>query len=363
MNFRHLRAFAAIVDAGGFARAAERLHVSQPALSRQIHALELELGISLFDRVGRGVRLTSQGEDLLTHSRRLLTELGSLSERARALKAGQAGLLRVGATPQVIESLLADFLAGYERRHPLVEVELKEAGGAQLGDLLDRGEIEVAIMPAGDARFEGRALYPMCLLAVLPEGHRLSRRRSLEVADLEESTAIAAQPGFCFARMVRGCLSNRACTAAGDPRERGPPSDHCSGEDRARTCRCSLAGTNTSRWRPDRTSRTPWRFDRQMDRCRLEPTPIFRSLRRILRRRTCRLCPSRLPGAKFCAPRATIAGAEGVKMLTRGFSCSQRRARDGRCIATMPPAARLVWVKTYRSPGHESMSLVPQITA
>ena len=53
MNFRHLRAFATIVDAGGFARAAERLHLSQPALSRQIRALELELGISLFDRVGQ----------------------------------------------------------------------------------------------------------------------------------------------------------------------------------------------------------------------------------------------------------------------------------------------------------------------
>src|SRR6476646_7812868 len=150
MNLSHFRAFATIVDAGGFARAAERLHVSQPALSRQIRALELELGISLFDRVGRGVRLTSQGEDLLRHSRRLLTEVSSLSERARALKGGEAGLLRVGATPQVIENLLADFLAGYERRHPLVEVELKEAGGTELGNLLDRGEIEVAIMPAGD---------------------------------------------------------------------------------------------------------------------------------------------------------------------------------------------------------------------
>jgi DNA-binding transcriptional LysR family regulator len=196
MNFRHLRAFATIVDAGGYARAAERLHLSQPALSRQIHALELELGISLFDRVGRGVRLTSQGEDLLRHSRRLLTEVASLGERARALKAGQAGLLRVGATPQAIESLLADFLTGYERRHPLVEVELKDAGGAQLGDLLDRGEIEVAIMPAGDARFEGRALYPMCLLAVVPEGHRLSRRPLLEVAELESEPLLLLSRGF-----------------------------------------------------------------------------------------------------------------------------------------------------------------------
>ena len=196
MNFRHLRAFAAIVDAGGFARAAEHLHVSQPALSRQIHALELELGIPLFDRVGRGVRLTSQGEDLLRHSRRLLTDVSSLSERARALKIGQAGLLRVGATPQVIENLLADFLAEYERRHPLVEVELKEAGGVQLGDLLDRGEIELAIMPAGDARFEGRALYPMSLVAVLPQGHRLSRRPSLEVAELESEPLLMLSRSF-----------------------------------------------------------------------------------------------------------------------------------------------------------------------
>ena len=65
MNFRHLRAFAAIVDAGGFARAAERVHLSQPALSRQIHALEDELGVPLFDRIGRRVQLTSEGEDLL----------------------------------------------------------------------------------------------------------------------------------------------------------------------------------------------------------------------------------------------------------------------------------------------------------
>ena len=196
MNFRHLRAFATIVDAGSFARAAERLHVSPPALSRQIHAFELELGISLFDRVGRGVRLTSQGEDLLRHGRRLLTDVGSFSERARALKAGQAGLLRVGATPQVIENLLADFLAGHERRHPLVEVELKEAGGAQLGDLLDRGEIEVVIMPSGDARFEERALYPMSLVAVLPEGHRLSRCRSLEITELESEPLFLLSRGF-----------------------------------------------------------------------------------------------------------------------------------------------------------------------
>src|SRR6185436_12319714 len=72
MNLRHLRAFAAVVDAGGVARAAGGLHLSQPALSRQIAALEQELGVALFDRVGRRVQLTPEGEDLLRHGRRLL---------------------------------------------------------------------------------------------------------------------------------------------------------------------------------------------------------------------------------------------------------------------------------------------------
>jgi len=79
MNFRHLRAFAAVADAGGIARAATRLHVSQPALSRQIQGLEAELGVPLFDRIGRRVRLTSAGEDLLRRSRRTTQALKDVS--------------------------------------------------------------------------------------------------------------------------------------------------------------------------------------------------------------------------------------------------------------------------------------------
>src|SRR5262245_32497797 len=117
MNLRHLRAFATIVDLGGLSRAATRLHLSQPALSRQIQALEADLGVPLFDRVGRRVQLTSQGEDLLQRVRRLLAEAESLGERARELQSGETGVLRVAATPQVIENLLAPFLIRYRRRH------------------------------------------------------------------------------------------------------------------------------------------------------------------------------------------------------------------------------------------------------
>src|SRR4051812_28255497 len=139
MNLRHLRAFATIVDAGTVARAATRLHLSQPALSRQIHALEADLGIQLFDRIGRRVQLTAQGEELLRRTRRLLAEADSLQERARELNSGESGILRVAATPQVIENLLAPFLIQYRIRHPGVEVHLVEDGGARLIGRLERG--------------------------------------------------------------------------------------------------------------------------------------------------------------------------------------------------------------------------------
>src|SRR5262245_8336625 len=110
MKLSHLRTFAAIADNGGFARAAVRLNLTQSAASRQIGALESELGVALFDRIGRRIQLTSEGDDLLRRARRLLADADAISERASALKGGQLGTLRVSATPQVIENLLAAFL-------------------------------------------------------------------------------------------------------------------------------------------------------------------------------------------------------------------------------------------------------------
>src|SRR5215468_9819224 len=93
MDLRYLRSFVAIVEAGGLARAVPRLHLSQPALSRQVRALERSLGLRLFDRVGRRVQLTSEGEDMLGRARRLLADAEALGERARSLQGGRTGLI------------------------------------------------------------------------------------------------------------------------------------------------------------------------------------------------------------------------------------------------------------------------------
>ncbi len=184
MNLRHLQTFVAVADAGGLRRAAGRVHLSQPAISRQVHALEAELGVRLFDLIRRRVQLTSAGEDLLQRSRRLLIDAEAIGERARALKSGQTGVLRVGAMPQLIESMMVPFLKQYRRRHPGVEVRLTEDGGLRLPLRLERGDVHLATIPEADERFDSRLLFPIYVLAVMSPDHPLRRRAVIDVVDL-----------------------------------------------------------------------------------------------------------------------------------------------------------------------------------
>jgi LysR family transcriptional regulator, cyn operon transcriptional activator len=210
MDLHQLRTFVAIAETGGVARAATRLNLSQPAASRQIQVLEADLGVQLFDRIGRRVQLTAAGEDLLRRSHRLLGEADALRERARALQAGEAGIVRIGATPPMVEAVLAAFLPAYRRRHPGVEVHVVEDGGAGLAGVLERGDAHVAYVPAGDDRFCGRLLYPIHVIAVTPERHPLHDRRTLEIAELAGERLLTLRRGFGSREWF-----DTACSAAG----------------------------------------------------------------------------------------------------------------------------------------------------
>jgi DNA-binding transcriptional LysR family regulator len=195
MKLAHLRTFVAIADSGGFARAAARLNLTQSAVSRQIHTLEAELGLALFDRINRRVQLTSEGEDLLQQCRRVLAEVETVGERAHLLQAGETGILRVGATPQVIENLLANFLTRYRCRHPDVEVHLIEDGGVRLNSRLEQGDVHL-VLTAANGRIDSRLLYPMHALAALSPTHPRARQAVLEVADLADEPLLLLRRDF-----------------------------------------------------------------------------------------------------------------------------------------------------------------------
>ena len=223
MKLGQLRTFVAIADTGGFARAAAQLNLTQSAASRQIALLEEHLGLPLFDRDGRNVKLTPAGEDLLRRSRRLLSDAAALGERARELRGGQVGTLRISASPQVLENILAPFLVRFLRSHPGVDVQLLESGDARR-EQLERGEIHLAMMPFVDAEpFQRRLLYPVYVVAVLPRSHRLSRRAVLDVTELRDERLLLLKHQFgvrrwfetaCFAAEVRPRIMSESASPA-----------------------------------------------------------------------------------------------------------------------------------------------------
>lgn len=210
MDLRQMRYFAAVAECLSFSRAAARLNVSQSALSRQVRLLEDEMGVRVFDRVGRTIALTPAGADLLARCQSVLKDVESLSHRAAELAGGSAGPLRVGATPQTLESVVSRFLPHYQQTHPQVDVVLVEDGSARLSRELERGRLDLVIggRPA-DSVLAGRELFPLGALAVVPPGSRRSGQIWLEIAELAGENLLLLRPHF----MTRQVF-DAACHAA-----------------------------------------------------------------------------------------------------------------------------------------------------
>jgi LysR family transcriptional regulator, cyn operon transcriptional activator len=196
MELRHLRYFVGIADAGGVSRAATRLNVSQPALSRQIRDLESELGVALFDRRGGRFVLTGEGEDLLVRGRQLLAEAAAFGQRAAALRGGDQGIIRLGVAPLTLEALLPPFLVRHQRRHPGIEVRLIEDSPSRLWAGVERGELTFAVSFPGHEGLGSRLLFPVCALAVMSSDRRPARRATIEVADVTRERLLLLRPNF-----------------------------------------------------------------------------------------------------------------------------------------------------------------------
>ena len=215
MDVRHARTFVTVADLGTISKAALRLHVAQPALSRQIRNLEQELGLRLFDRVGRRLVLTGEGAQLLSDCRSLLSCAKAIGERAQLLQRGDSGVLKVAASPQHIESVFAQFLPRYAQRYPNVEVRLFEAVGLENLAMLERGEIDLAqnllhAVPPDDGRFGSHVLGPFELLAASQRSLPFGKRGAIEIARLAAYPLLVLDAGFTVRRTF-----DAACRLAG----------------------------------------------------------------------------------------------------------------------------------------------------
>ena len=215
MDLRQVRTFVTVAELGTVSHAAQQLHVAQPALSRQIAALESELGVPLFDRIAGRLQLSAAGERLLGDCRGLLNYSLELAEHAQLLRQPDAGVLKVAASPHFLESVFPGFLQVYARRFPNVQVKLVDIMGSQAVGMLERGEIHLAqssmrLIGPGDQHLEGIPLQPVMMLAASHLGLKLGRGGVVEIADLAPHPLLQTGSEYLMRRTF-----DAACRMAG----------------------------------------------------------------------------------------------------------------------------------------------------
>jgi DNA-binding transcriptional LysR family regulator len=186
MELRHIRYFIAVAEELNFRRAAARLHMAQPPLSVQIQDLERHLGVSLFDRSGRRISLTREGEVFLLEARQICEQVSRASHAVHQAAAGELGRLRVAGVPYAFKRELPTIIPKFRRENPNILVDLREAGTQDSLDALAAETLDVALVRQGDP-VDGLEILPLRtgrFEAVLPLGHRLAGAGAIDLADL-----------------------------------------------------------------------------------------------------------------------------------------------------------------------------------
>lgn len=210
MELRHLRSFLAVADAEHFTRAADELHVSQPALSQQVRQLEEELGTPLFDRVGRRVRLTRAGETFRTHARRILAEVTEAHAALTELEGLARGVLTAGAVQTVNAYLIPPVVSRFRKSYPGIALKVEELAADEIerGVLEGRLDFGITFVPAREEGLASEALFEEELVLVTTPRHRLARRRSVEMKALGGEPLVLLPQKFCTRRVIDVALQS-----------------------------------------------------------------------------------------------------------------------------------------------------------
>jgi DNA-binding transcriptional LysR family regulator len=195
LDLRRLRYLVAVADAGHVTRAAERLGIQQPPLTRQIRELEAELGVVLFERLPRGVRLTEAGAVVVVDARDLLARAARLPETARRAARGEQGRLAVGYTSSgAFHPFVTQQIRAFRQRRPGVLLALAEDGTPELVQALKDERLDAAFLRSVAAEAQGLAIEPLLeepMVAALPAAHPLARRGApVALADLAQETFV-----------------------------------------------------------------------------------------------------------------------------------------------------------------------------
>jgi DNA-binding transcriptional LysR family regulator len=210
MDLRRLRYFVAVAEELSFSRAAQRLRISQPPLSNQIKQLEEELGVQLFKRSSRGVRITDAGEVLLADARRIFVQLEQTTRIVQRVGHGEVGRLTLGFVPSASNEMLPSILRTFRHRYPEVELFLREMRPDRVVQRLHDQQIDAGFLylSLDDASLNVECVSREPLVLALPESHRLASKPRIALQALTEEPFILparySMPGL-YGQVTKAC--------------------------------------------------------------------------------------------------------------------------------------------------------------
>ncbi|OJX34267.1 LysR family transcriptional regulator [Ottowia sp. VDI28] len=199
MELRHLRYFVVLAEELHFTRAAERLHIEQPPLSRAIKDLEDELGVALFDRDRRGTRLTPAGSAFLQDVRRVLSALEQGRENVKAIAAGLQGSLRIAISDGTVDQRLSAFLAHCREEDPEIEIRLAEVPLAEQLRGLRSGDFTMGFAHTANVGEEiiAEPIWHDPLIVAVPARHPLLAHKEVPLPELASYPLVLCDPQVC----------------------------------------------------------------------------------------------------------------------------------------------------------------------
>jgi LysR family nitrogen assimilation transcriptional regulator len=216
MDLKQLKALVTVVETGSVTRAAELLHLVQPAVTRQIHALEHELGVLLFERTRQGMRPTEAGTTLAERARRALTELDRARAELAPVPGTVTGLVSIGLLESTAEMLAQPLAAAVLREHPGIELRLLTAYSGHLQQWLDDGDLDLSLLYnlTGTPSLNVRPLVREKLWVVAPAGAGLSARRPVALAVAAEHPLVLPAPGHALRVLIDRAVAQAQVTVA-----------------------------------------------------------------------------------------------------------------------------------------------------
>ena len=215
MDTQNLRAFLLVAETGSFSMAAQKLHLTQPAVSKRVAQLEEQLKVPLFDRIGRTVNTTEAGAALLPHARTVLLELQAAQQSVRDLAGAVQGTLRLATSHHIGLHRLPPVLSFFSKAFPAVQLDIDFMDSEQAYEQTLRGEVELAVVtlaPAAVPKIIARPIWPDPLDFMIHRGHELTRRKTLNLKELSKHPAILPGLNTYTGQIVKSLFDRRGLT-------------------------------------------------------------------------------------------------------------------------------------------------------